>query len=143
MLKFLGLLVVVGLAFWLGVQVGQHGPDAAIAKAKQLGTDFFAKTFMAEHKLRVHTNLVNAKERLVQAKSDLLDKNYGKAEAGLEEAVQHLVQAKEAADEDLRKRLDGLLAKVSEVAAHVKALKPGIQAKLDEAVQELDTLLKH
>lgn len=143
MLKFLGFITAMGLAFWVGIYVGRQGPDDVLAKARQIGAQVIAKTTSLEQDLTIRMSLVNAKERLVQAKSDLLDKNYGKAEAELEEAAQNLSRAKAAADEDLRKRLEGLLAKLSTVGREVRALKPGIQARLDDAVKDLDALLEH
>ncbi|MEK6605817.1 MAG: hypothetical protein AABY77_08010, partial [Nitrospirota bacterium] len=73
MLKLLGFLMVVGLAFGLGVYVGQKGPENVLHKAKQLGADVVARTNSVERSLAVRTGIVNAKERLVQAKSELLD----------------------------------------------------------------------
>ena len=141
MLKFLGFLMVVGLAFACGIYVGRYGPEDVLTKARQLGSNVVAKTSSFERELSVRMSLVNAKERLVQTKSDLLDKNYGKAESGLGSVVQNLSKAKTDAGEELQKRLDGLLAKVSEVTVEVKALKPGAQTKVDEIVKELDQML--
>jgi len=141
MLKFLGFLVVVGLAFGAGVYVGQKGPENVLHKAKQLGADVVARTGSVERSLALRTNLVNAKERLVQAKSDLLDKNYGKAATGLEGAVQALTQAKDSAGDDLRGSLEKTLEKVAAIKADGQALKTGLQTKVDELVKDLDQML--
>lgn len=141
MLKFLGFLVVVGLAFGAGLYVGQQGPENVLHKAKQLGADVVAKTSSVERNLAVRTGIVNAKERLVQAKSELLDKNYGRAAAGLDEAAQALNTAKDSAVDDLRGSLEKTLAKVSAMKTDAQALKPGLQAKVDELVKELDQIL--
>ena len=141
MLKFLGFLMVVGLAFGLGVYVGQKGPENVLHKAKQLGADVVAKTSSVERSLAVRTGIVNAKERLVQAKSELLDKNYGRAVSGLEEASQALTKAKDSAGEELQGKLQTVAEKLSAVKAEAHALKPGLQAKVDELVKELDQML--
>ena len=141
MLKLLGFLVVVGLAFGIGVYVGQQGPEAVLHKAKQLGAEVMAKTGSVERNLTTRMSLVTAKERLVQAKSDLLDKNYGKAVAGLDEAAQALTSAKEAAGAELREKFGKAAEKVSAVKADAQALKPGLQTKVDELVKELDQML--
>ncbi len=141
MLKFLGFLMVLGLAFGLGVYVGQKGPENVLHKAKQLGADVVAKTSSVERSLAIRTGIVNAKERLVQAKSDLLDKNYGRAVSGLEEASQAIIKAKDAAGDDLRGSLEKTLEKVSAVKAEAQALKPALQTKVDELVKELDQML--
>jgi len=141
MLKFLGFLMVVGLAFGVGVYVGQKGPENVLHKAKQLGADVVAKTSSVERSLALRTGIVNAKERLVQAKSELLDKNYGRAATGLDEAAQALNTAKDSAGDDLRGSLEKTLAKVAVMKTDAQALKPGLQAKVDELVKELDQML--
>ncbi len=141
MLKFLGFLMVVGLAFGLGLYVGQKGPENVLHKAKQLGADVIAKTGTVERSLAVRTGIVNAKERLEQAKSELLDKNYGKAVSGLEEASQALTRARDSAGDDLRGSLEKTREKVAAAKTDAQALKAGLQAKVDELVKELDQLL--
>ncbi len=133
--------MVVGLAFGVGVYVGQKGPENVLHKAKQFGADVVAKTSSVERSLALRTGIVNAKERLVQAKSELLDKNYGRAATGLDEAAQALNAAKDSAGDDLRGSLEKTLAKVSAMKTDAQALKPGLQAKVDELMKELDRML--
>ncbi len=141
MLKFMGFLMVVGLAFGLGMYVGRQGPENVLHKAKQLGVEVVAKTNTVERSLTLRASLVNAKERLVQAKSDLLDKNYGKAVAGLDEAAQALAKAKDSAGDDLRGTVEKTRGKVAVVKADAQALKQNLQTKVDELVKELDQML--
>src|SRR2546422_3949863 len=100
MLRFLGMLTIVGLAFVWGIYVGREGPDSVLHKAKQLSAQVLATTSSLERNLTLRSSLVNAKERLVQAKAELLDKNYGKAATGLGEARQALKKAMGAAGEE-------------------------------------------
>jgi type I site-specific restriction endonuclease len=141
MLKFLGFLVVVGLAFGIGVFVGRQGPETVLHKAKQLGAEVMAKTGSVERNLALRMSLVTAKDRLVQAKSDLLDKNYGKAVAGLDEAAQALTSAKQSADAELREKFEKAAAKVSAIKTDAQAMKAGLQTKVDEMVKELDQMM--
>ncbi len=141
MLKFLGFVMVMAGTFWLGLYIGQYGTANMLHKAKQLGADVVAKTSSVERSLAVRTGIVNAKERLVQAKSDLLDKNYGKAVSGLEEASQALTTATDAAGDDLRGILEKMREKVAEAKTAAQALKPDLQAKVDALVKDLDQLL--
>jgi hypothetical protein len=94
-----------------------------------------------ERNLTVRMSLVTAKERLVQAKSDLLDKNYGKAVAGLDEAAQVLTSAKETAGAELREKFEKAAEKVAAVKTEAQSLKPHLQTKVDELVKELDRML--
>ena len=141
MLRFLGFLVIVGITFAVGYQMGRDGPDAIVKKARELGTEVMTRATALERTTSLRTSLVNAKEHLVQAKSDLLDKNYGKVVEGLQETEKALEQAKTSAGEELRLRLNALTKKVSELEIEAKALKPGVLTKLNEVVKEVDTLL--
>jgi hypothetical protein len=141
MLKLFGFLLVVGLAFAVGYQAGREGPNTVFKNLKEVWAQIVNRTttFDRPHSLRV--SLVNAKERLIQAKSDLLDKNYGKAMSGLEEAAQILAQAKGSADEDTRPKLEALRKKVTELAGEANSLKPGVLLKLNDSIKEVDALL--
>src|SRR2546425_2451271 len=123
MLRFLGTLTIVGLAFACGIYIGRQGPETLLQKAKQLGTRVLASTSTLERNLSLRTSLVNAKERLVQAKSELLDKNYGKAATGLGEARQALKKAMEAAGEEQKEKLEEVIDKVEAVNGDVPGLK--------------------
>jgi len=141
MLKLLGFLFIVGVTFAIGYQMGREGPDAILKKAKELSTEVMARATALERTTSLRTNLVNAKDRLVQAKSDLLDKNYGKAVSGLQETAQTLAEAKVSADEEIRPKLESLSKKVSGLAAEAQAIKPGVTGRLNEVIKEIDGLL--
>src|SRR6058998_58596 len=141
MLRFLGMLTIVVLAFVCGFYIGRQGPETLLHKAKQLGTQVLASTSTLERNLSLRTSLVNAKERLVQVKAELLDKNYGKAATGLGEARLALKKAMEAADEENKQKLKEEMEKVEAVKRDVQALRTGVQARVDEIVNELDGLL--
>ncbi len=141
MLRFLGMLTIIGLAFIWGVYIGLEGTDAVLHKAKQLSAQVLASTSALERNLSLRSSLVNAKERLVQVKAELLDKNYGKAATGLGEARQALKKAMEAADEENKQKLKEEMEKVEAVKRDVQALRTGVQARVDEIVNELDGLL--
>src|SRR2546428_14075069 len=105
MLRFLGMLTIVGLAFACGIYIGRQGPETLLHKAKQLSSQVLASTSTLERNLSLRTGLVNAKERLVQAKSEVLDKNYGRAATGLGGGPQALKKALETAGEGTQEKL--------------------------------------
>src|SRR2546425_11414043 len=83
MLRFLGTLTIVGLAFACGIYIGRQGPETLLHKAKQLSSQVLASTSTLERNLSLRTDLVNANERLGQANTPVLDKNYGSCDNGL------------------------------------------------------------
>jgi hypothetical protein len=141
MLKFFGLLFVVGVAFAIGYQVGREGPEVLIKHAKDLSTEVMTRATALERTTSMRTGLLNAKEHLVQAKSDILDKNYGKAVTGLQDSAKALTLAKASAQDDIKPKLDALTTKVSNLASDAQSLKPGVMTRLNEAVREVDALL--
>src|SRR3989442_15431697 len=124
MLRFLGTLTIVGLAFACGIYIGRQGPETLLHKAKQLSSQVLASTSTLERNLSLRTDLVNAKERLVQAKSELLDKNYGRAATGLGEARQALKKAREAAGEESKEKLKGGMEQVGAAKEGERGVKP-------------------
>src|SRR2546425_310236 len=137
MLRFLGMLTIVGLAFACGIYIGRQGPETLLHKAKQLSSQVLASTSTLERNLSLRTGLVNAKERLVQAKSELLDKNYGRAATGLGEAPQALKKAMEAAGAETKGKLEEGMDKVEAGKDGGGGGQPGLPAKRGEAVKEL------
>ncbi|TLY35369.1 MAG: hypothetical protein E6K60_10920 [Nitrospirae bacterium] len=143
MLKFLGFIIMLSVAFVSGVYVGTTGPDAIVKKAKDIGAEVAAKTSLMQRDQTFRSRLLTVKDRMVQAKSDLLDKNYGKAAAELSESADMLARAKDTAAEQLRPKLESLAKKITEMAAEAKAMKPGVVAKCNDAMKEVDGLLNH
>ncbi len=141
MLKFLGFVLVLSVAFVCGVYVGSQGPEVIFKKAKDIGAEVAAKTISMQRDQTIRSRLLTVKEQLVQAKSDLLDKNYGKAATELSESADMLRQAKETAGEQLSPKLESLSKKMADMSAEAKAMKPGIMAKFNDAMKELDGLL--
>jgi hypothetical protein len=141
MLKFFGVLFLVGVAFAIGYQMGREGPETLLKKARDAGSEMVAKAMTLERTQSLRASLVSAKERLVQAKSDMLDKNYGKAVTGLEETAHTLSQAKVDADQELRPKLEALAKKISNLATDAKVPKPAVITKINEAVKDIDALL--
>src|SRR2546427_13245926 len=106
MLRFLGMLTIVGLAFACGIYIGRQGPETLLHKAKQLSSQVLASTSTLERNLSLRTGLVNAKERLVQAKSELLDKNYGRGAARRAEGRPELQETAGACGEETKEKLE-------------------------------------
>src|SRR5437867_13340417 len=112
MLRFLGMLTIIGLAFIWGVYIGLEGTDAVLHKAKQLSAQVLASTSALERNLSLRSSLVNAKERLGQVTAELLDKNYGTAAAALAEARQAFKQALDAADAESKQKQNAVIENV-------------------------------
>ena len=153
MLKILGITVLLGGVFLLGYYTGQR--PAEVKKAvkelssemvdttKDLSRNVIDTTQGLERALRYRQGVVDAKERLLEARSDLNEKNFGDAAKELAEAVTHLEQA------GLTGEAGGKAAKAKALAAKIKDVEGDLskgktvgREKMGEIQKELDALLQ-
>lgn len=149
MLRFIGMVILLALVFGLGYHTGQR----PIGELKRTIVDLSRKvgslsksavdtTLGLERDLRWHQGLVDAKEKLIQAKSELLDRNFGSAAKELAEAEEYLDKANRAEESAGRAgKLKPLLEKIRAARADLATGKALARAKLDEIQRELDTIM--
>jgi hypothetical protein len=143
MLRFLGLLVLMSLAFAAGYVFGQLPLKPLTEKVRELSKNVMDTTLGIERDLRRRQGLVDAKARLVQAKLDLAERNYGNAGKELAETIDALEQALHGTREPATSaRLRTLTTQAKEVRLELTMGKKFGPAKLDEIQKELDGLLQ-
>lgn len=99
-------------------------------------------TLGIERDLRRRQGLVDAKARLVQAKLDLAERNYGNAGKELAETIDAMEQALHGTrDPAVSARLRTLVAQVKEVRLELTIGKKFGPTKLDGIQKEMDELL--
>jgi molecular chaperone GrpE (heat shock protein) len=95
-----------------------------------------------ERDLRRREGLINAKARIVQAKSDLLSRNTSDAAKELAEAIDSLETATQGAkniDPDVRTKQ--LAGKLRQIKSELAQGRKGITPRLDGVQKEVDALL--
>lgn len=153
MLQILGITVLLGGVFLLGYYTGQR--PAEVRKAvkefssevmdttKDLSRNVIDTTQGLERTLRYRQGVVDAKERLLEARSDLNEKNFGDAAKELAEAVTHLEQAGLTGEEGGKAaKAKALAAKIKDVEGDLSKGKTVSREKMSEMQKELDALLK-
>lgn len=153
MLKILGITVLLGGVFLLGYYTGQR--PAEVRKAvkelssemvdttKDLSRNVIDTTHGLERALRYRQGVVDAKERLLEARSDLNDKNFGDAAKELAEAVAHLEQAGLTGEEGGKAaKAKTLAAKIKDVERDLSKGKTVSREQMGEIQKELDSLLQ-
>jgi len=153
MLKILGITVLLGGVFLLGYYTGQR--PAEVRKAvreissevmdttKDLSRNVIDTTQGLERTLRYRQGVVDAKERLLEARSDLNEKNFGDAAKELAEAVTHLEQAGLTGEEGGKAaKAKALAAKIKDVEGDLSKGKTVSREKMSEIQKELDALLQ-
>jgi len=141
MLRFLGMLVLLTTSFTLGFYIGRHSIGELTKTVTDLSRNVVDTTLSFERNLRGRQELVDAKAQVIQAKSDVLDRNFGNAAKALGEAaddLERLTQTEPATDR--RARLTSLIAKTRASQQELASGKTVPRARFDEIQKELDAL---
>lgn len=142
MLRFLGLIVLLFGAFALGYTWGKRPLADLERTVRDLSRNVVDTTLGIERDLRRREGLVNAKARIVQAKSDLLNRNTTDAAKELAEAIDSLETAtQDARTVDPNLQTKELAGKLRQVKVELSRGKKGTTARLDDIQKEVDALL--
>jgi hypothetical protein len=142
MLKFLGLLVLLSIAFILGYAWGKRPTTDLEQTVKELSRNVMDTTLGIERDLRRRQGLVDAKARVVQAKAELFNKNTGDAVKELAEAVDSLETASRGGKQvDPNVQIKEITGKIREIRLELSLGKKVPSGKLDEVQKQLDQLL--
>ena len=149
MWKFIAALVLAAGSFALGFYYGQR-PVGTLEQTvsdlqhslKNTSRDIFDTTMGIERDLRRRQGLLDAKSMVVQAKSELLDKNLGEAAKQLGEAAETLEKATKGAKQDESiLAVRALTGTLREVRLELAMGRPVTIKKLHEIQQEVDRQL--
>ena len=149
MWKTIGALVLVIASFALGYYFGQR-PVGTLQETigdlqhslKDMSRNVVDTTMGIERDLRRRQALLDSKSRVVQAKSELVDKNYGEAAKQLAEGVDALESAmKGAKPSDQTQAMRGLVGQLQEMRLELTMGKPVPIRRLTELQQNLDSEL--
>jgi hypothetical protein len=149
MWKFIAVLALIAASFGLGFYFGQR-PVGTLQQTvsdlqlslKDTSRNILDTTMGIEKDLRRRQGLLDTKSRVVQAKSELFDKNYGEAAKALGEAAESLENvAKGAKQDESILAIRALTGTLREVRLDLSMGKPVSLKKLDEIQREVDRQL--
>ena len=163
MAKFIVILVLLGCSFVVGYYVGQKpvgtlqatvsdlSKRLAISEetiegfqqsVKKLSKDALDATMRIERDLRRRQGLLEAKSKLVQAKAEILDRNFSDAAKELTDAVAALEPpSKGTQDDPSAEALSDLAASLRQVRLETAMGKSVPMKKLDDLQRRIDQLL--
>ena len=149
MWKFIAALVLAAASFGLGFYFGQRPVGTlqqSVLDLQHSLTDtsrtIFDTTMGIERDLRRRQGLLDTKSRVIQAKSELFDKNFGEAAKQLGEAAETLDNVTKGAKQDeIILALRALTGTLREVRLELSMGKPVSLKKLDEIQREVDRQL--
>ena len=149
MWKFVAVLALVALSFGLGFYFGQR-PVGTLQQTvsdlqhslKDTSRNIIDTTMGIERDLRRRQGLIDTKSRVVQAKSELFDKNFGEAAEQLGEAAEALEKSTKGAKQDESIfAVRALTGTLREVRLELSMGKTVSMKKLDEIQREVDRQL--
>lgn len=149
MWKFIGIVMLAVASFGMGFYFGQR-PVGTLEQTvgdlqqslKQMSRNVLDTTVGIEQDLRRRQALLDTKARVVQAKSELFDKNFGEAAKQLAEAVNALEQATKGGKKDDQTRaLKGITDSLQECRLELSMGKTVAMKKLDEVLHNIDRQL--
>jgi hypothetical protein len=146
MWKFIAVLALATVSFGLGLYFGQR-PVGTLPQTvtdlqhslKDTSRNIIDATMGIERDLRRRQGLIEAKSRVVQAKSELFDKHLGEAAKQLGEAIETLDNVTKGAKQDETiLALHALTKTLREVILELSMRKPISMKRLDEIQREID-----
>ncbi len=149
MWKLVAVLALAAMSFGLGFYYGQR-PVGTLQQTvsdlqhsfKDMSRTFFDSTMGIERDLRRRQALIDTKSRVVQAKSELFDKNFGEAAKQLSEAADMLESATKGAKQDESiLAMQALTGTLREVRLELSMGKTVSMKKLDDIQREIDLQL--
>ena len=143
MLKLLGAFIMAATFFGLGFYLGQRPVGTLQHKVLDLQRSITTlsrniyDTTMGD--LRKRQALIDGKSRVVQAKSELLEKNFGEAAKQLGAAADTLEEATaDAKHDETNLPLKSLAGKIREIKREMSMRKLVSMKKIDEIEREID-----
>ena len=149
MWKLVTALALAAMSFGLGFYYGQR-PVGTLQQTvsdlqfslKDTSRNIFDTTMGIERDLRRRQGLIDTKSRVVQAKSELFDKNFGEAAKQLGEAAETLDNFTKGAKQDESiLAVRALTGTLREVRLELSMGKPVSIKKLDDIQREVDRQL--
>ena len=149
MWKFIAVLVLTAAAFGLGFYFGQRPAGTLQETAadlqhslKDTSRNIIDTTMGIERDLRRRQGLIDTKSRVVQAKSELFDKNFGEAAKQLGEAAETLENVTKGGKQDESiLALRALTGTLREARLELSMGKTVSMKKLDDIQREVDKQL--
>jgi len=143
MIKFVGILLLLGGIFWAGFYVGQQPPEDVKRTLRTMSEDVVERAIgFKEGQLNLKQEFLEAKSRFLEGKAEILDGEYGEAAEELEEALGHLknavgIQGKKTS----QVVIDGLMTKLNDIKQSLASGQDVSQEKINAAQKELDSLI--
>lgn len=142
MIRFVGTLLVLGLTFYAGYYVGQRSLSDVTNTLGGFSRELVDKTLGFERTLRLRQAVLDAKGLVVQAKGEVIDRNYGsgaKALAGAGDAIEKALSIERTGD--MTAQLKPLLSTLRALQHELQTGKAVERDRLNAVEKQLNDVL--
>lgn len=141
--KFILYVIILLLIFGSGYYIGSKKVGLVEERLTKMKSSMEVKILGLEKELskaRVKVKLVEVKDKLLQARIDVLEKNFGNAGKQIEAAKEAVEKAAASSDDDTKKTLKPINDALIEIKADVDKLNIKVTAKIDDLKKEIDRI---
>ncbi|HEY5649083.1 MAG TPA: hypothetical protein VLB09_08510 [Nitrospiria bacterium] len=145
MIKLIRWTIIIGLAFGAGFLLGTQREEKVQKILSSVRQETSARVSGLEgevRSLRFKVHLTSAKDRIVSARENILERNFGRAEEKLTGAGEELQKAAAMTSKKAAGRLNGIRKEIDPLLPRLKRSDPGVSKKLNELEQELEDLIE-
>lgn len=146
-LRFVMMLVltsgIFGLGYYIGVgSLGKDPVDSLKSHVKDMASTLVEKSSELKRDLTLRRSLNKAKDMLLEAKEEIQQKNFGKAQDEVDKAIILLTEARAIPDthEQVDTQIDNLRTRLLDVQNDVANLKPSVTRKIDGIAEDIKQL---
>lgn len=141
MFRAIFILFLLAVAFGGGYFLGAAGTTEVKKSYSTLKDEMLAKTRGLESEvftMRVRLSLIEAREFLTSARSDVKEKNFGEAEAQIGRAKERIAKAISLASDPQKKNLLPIQTEVNTIQESIQKLDPKVISRIEALEKELD-----
>ncbi|MBI5180082.1 MAG: hypothetical protein HZA05_01605 [Nitrospirae bacterium] len=142
--KFFLYVIVVLSIFGGGYYIGTKKVTVVEERLSKMKSSMEVKILGLEKELskaRVKVKLVDVKDKLLQARTDVIEKNFGNAGKQIDAAREAVEKAVSSSDDDTKKTLKPINDVLIEIKADINKLNIKVTAKIDDLKKEIDRIL--
>ena len=143
--KLILYVIILLLIFGSGYYIGSKKVGLVEERLSKMKSSMDVKIIGLEKELskaRVKVKLVEVKDKLLQARTDVIEKNFGNAGKQIDAAKEAVEKVAASSDDDTKKTLKPINDALIEVKADIDKLNLKVTAKIDDLKKEIDRIIE-
>lgn len=142
--KLIIYVIILLLFFGSGYYIGSKKVGLVEERLSKMKSSMEVKILGLEKELskaRVKVKLVEIKDKLLLARTDVLEKNFGNAGKQIDAAKEAVEKVAASSDDDTKKTLKPINDALIEIKADIDKLNLKVTAKIDDLKKEIDRII--